>query len=91
MDKAIVERAVQALAALNSFDGHGSDSVLMRGSRPVAATHAVTEGDEEKPACGSPQCAGCYEVEPGVRIHPPKCGDDYRKLLERWEAKGRTQ
>jgi putative DNA primase/helicase len=29
--------------------------------------------------CGSPQCAGCYEVEQGVRIHPPKCGEEYRK------------
>ena len=42
-------------------------------------------------ACESPHCAGCYEVEPGVRIHPPKCGDDYRAWLERWEAKGRLQ
>lgn len=24
--------------------------------------------------CGFPHCAGCYEVAPGVRIHPPKCG-----------------
>lgn len=24
--------------------------------------------------CGSPHCAGCYEVAPGVRIHPPKSG-----------------
>ena len=48
---------------------------------------------EEKPAipCGSPHCAGCYEVAPGVRIHPPKCGEGYRKWLERWEAKGRVQ
>jgi hypothetical protein len=22
-------------------------------------------------------CAGCYEVEPGVKIHPPKCGEEY--------------
>jgi hypothetical protein len=24
------------------------------------------------PPCGSPHCAGCYEVEDGKRIHPPK-------------------
>jgi hypothetical protein len=41
--------------------------------------------------CGSPHCAGCYEVGPGVRIHPPKCGKEYRAWLERWEAKGRPQ
>ena len=22
--------------------------------------------------CGDPSCAGCYEVQPGVRIHPPR-------------------
>jgi len=41
--------------------------------------------------CDSPDCTGCYEVTPGVRIHPPKCGEDYRAWLERWEAKGRVQ
>lgn len=41
--------------------------------------------------CGSPCCAGCYEVAPGVRIHPPKCGEDYRAWLERWEVKGKVQ
>jgi hypothetical protein len=42
-------------------------------------------------ACGSSHCAGCYEVAPGVRIHPPKCGEDYRAWLERWEAKSKVQ
>lgn len=42
-------------------------------------------------ACCSPDCAGCYEVAPGVLIHPPKCGEDYRVWLERWEAKGEPQ
>jgi hypothetical protein len=22
--------------------------------------------------CNAPSCGGCYEVEPGVHIHPPK-------------------
>jgi hypothetical protein len=42
-------------------------------------------------ACGSPHCAGCYEVEPGVRIHPPKCSEEYRAWLERWQPKGKPQ
>jgi hypothetical protein len=42
-------------------------------------------------SCGSPVCAGCYEVAPGVRIHPPKSGEGYRERLERWETKGRLQ
>ncbi len=41
--------------------------------------------------CGSPDCAGCYDVGDGRKIHPPKCGEDYRAWLERWEAKGRPQ
>ena len=45
----------------------------------------------QRAVCGSPHCAGCYEVAPGVQIHPPKCGEDYRAWLERWEAKGRVQ
>lgn len=41
--------------------------------------------------CGSKHCAGCYDVGDGRRIHPPKCGRDYRKLLERWKPIGRPQ
>lgn len=35
--------------------------------------------------CGSVDCAGCYEVEPGVRIHPPRMSESYRNWNERWE------
>jgi hypothetical protein len=42
-------------------------------------------------ACGSPHCAGCYDVGDGRRIHPPKCGEKYRAWRERWEAGGRVQ
>jgi len=42
-------------------------------------------------ACGSTQCTGCYEVGDGKKIHPPKCGDEYRKWLERWQPKGKPQ
>ena len=44
-------------------------------------------------ACGSPDCAGCYivDAETGARIHPPKCGEEYRRLLERWQPKGKPQ
>jgi hypothetical protein len=42
-------------------------------------------------ACGSPHCAGCYDVGDGRRIHPPKCGEKYRAWLERWEARGKVQ
>jgi hypothetical protein len=41
--------------------------------------------------CGSPQCAGCYDVADGRKIHPPKIGKDYRSWLERWQPKGKVQ
>jgi hypothetical protein len=42
-------------------------------------------------ACGSPHCAGCYDVGDCRKIHPPKCGEEYRKWLERWQPKGKPQ
>jgi hypothetical protein len=31
--------------------------------------------------CGSTWCAGCYEVEARVFIHPPKCGKNFSRLI----------
>jgi tubulysin polyketide synthase-like protein len=42
-------------------------------------------------ACRSPHCAGCYDVGDSRKIHPPKCGEDYRKWLERWQPSGKRQ
>jgi hypothetical protein len=41
--------------------------------------------------CASSRCAGCYDIEPRVRIHPPKCEQDYLDWLKKWEPKGRVQ
>ncbi|MGD0126375.1 MAG: hypothetical protein ABSF46_13515 [Terriglobia bacterium] len=41
--------------------------------------------------CGSPQCAGCYELEPGRRIHPPRSSPHWLAWLERWQPKGPVQ
>lgn len=27
--------------------------------------------------CGSPDCAGCYDVGDGRKIHPPRCGEEW--------------
>ncbi len=40
--------------------------------------------------CGSENCAGCYSVPGGARIHPPKAAQDYLDWLVKWEAKGRV-
>jgi hypothetical protein len=63
-------------------------AVQVRPKPVIGAGHNMGQGTDP---CGSPYCAGCYEVAPGVRVHPPKCGEDYRAWLERWEAKGKMQ
>jgi hypothetical protein len=42
-------------------------------------------------ACRSPHCVGCYDVGDGRKIHPPKCSEECRKWLERWQPKGKPQ
>ena len=37
--------------------------------------------------CEDPQCAGCYQVAPGVHIHPPKCGEEYQLWKKKWEQR----
>jgi len=46
---------------------------------------------ESLAACGSPHCAGCYEVGDGRKIHPPKCGADFLRWRAWLEGKGPRQ
>jgi len=89
MDRAIVERAVRALAALNT----GRVTETRTGPAPVHApvSQARESKDGEVAPCGSAHCAGCYDVGDGKKIHPPKIGEDYQKWLEQWKAEGRVQ
>jgi hypothetical protein len=57
-------------------------------ARDAAELHV---GHEKVAHCGSPHCSGCYAVEDGKKLHPPKCGEKYRAWLVQWEAKGRVQ
>jgi hypothetical protein len=82
--------ALSVLAASKSVPC-GKQGGTPPGTLGTVGSESQTRPAAELAACGSPQCAGCYEVTPGVRIHPPKCGEDYRAWLERWEAKGRLQ
>jgi hypothetical protein len=90
VDRTIVERAVRALAALNT----GGGAIEVR-SAPASLRPPVThaENGEENAACGSPFCNGCYVVDlvTSAKIHPPKCGENYRAWLELWAAKGKVQ
>jgi hypothetical protein len=56
-----------------------------------ALRNRLAEIGADGAACGSPHCAGCYGVGDGKRIHPPRCGEKYRKWLERWQPKGKPQ
>jgi len=60
-----------------------------QGTGPEDCSNTQKHGGEA--ACGSLHCAGCYEVEPGKRIHPPKCSKEWREWLLKWEPKGRVQ
>jgi hypothetical protein len=41
--------------------------------------------------CGSPFCAGCYDVGDGRKIHPPKCGAEFLRWRAWLEGKGPRQ
>ena len=49
------------------------------------------KSETESAMCGSSHCAGCYDVGDGRKIHPPRCGEECRKWLERWQPKGKPQ
>jgi hypothetical protein len=90
MNQAIVDRAIEALAKI----GATRSSPERQTEKPTPSQRTQLNHPQEKvAACGSPDCGRCYLVDPatGARIHPPKCGEDYRAWLERWEAKGRPQ
>jgi hypothetical protein len=98
MDNAIVERALRALAEIGA--ARPATPELPRKMPELAdyapaSQHKVADKPEDQSSslapCGSSDCAGCYDVGSGRRIHPPKCGEEYRLLLERWEARGRVQ
>jgi hypothetical protein len=91
MDRGIVERAVQALAALNTRQRSEPQSLPVPSTRSVKAVQTTPPSFEKRAACVSPHCAGCCEAEPGVRIHPPGSGPEWREWLLKWEPKGLVQ
>ena len=91
--KSLALRVLQEMATRRVVQGVCPNPAKHVG-QDVGQDIVVREGRREGlSACGSPDCAGCYLVDPatGAMIHPPKCSEDYRAWLERWEAKGRVQ
>jgi hypothetical protein len=79
-----VERAVHALKAVC-----GQGNALDEEREPAHENYRTC--GLAPCGCGSLDCEGCCDVGAGRKIHPPKIGEDYRKWLERWKAKGKPQ
>lgn len=95
MDKAIVARALRALEEIGAVRSPGtgpsernsSGDIESRPSlRRSTPSQIVGELDQMAP-CGSPHCAGCYEVGEGKKIHPPKIGKAYRQWTDKWASR----
>lgn len=89
----LTQRALQALKALN--DPTGNEQPVISGqalkSQPVGGSsgqpnNLAVQGPISH--CGDLECAGCYEVEPGKRIHPRKSAQEWEDWLARWQPKG---
>jgi hypothetical protein len=99
MNLAILDRAIEALtkvgAARNPKRQVGKPMKREDNQRSTTSVPEVSRIDlshsEQSALCGAPHCAGCYEVDPGVRIHPPKSGEEWKEWLLRWEPKGKVQ
>ena len=80
--KTLAEQALDALKALSEPPSSKIEEIPEKSVRvetPVAPASL--------PPCGDPYCAGCYEVEPGRRIHPRKSGQEWDDWLARWQPK----
>ncbi len=91
MDKVIVERAVQGLASLNGPGRHEANPLPLSENTPASVVRPEGKGLDERAACGSTHCAGCYDVGDGRKIHPPKCGQDFLRWKAWLEGKGSRQ
>jgi hypothetical protein len=94
MDRAVIERALRALAEIGAartaapeLSREMPEPADLKHANPINAESSTATAD----LCGSADCAGCYNVGDGRKIHPPKIGEDYKKWLERWKPKGSVQ
>ena len=80
--KTLADRALDALRALSESPSEKAKETpkgLAQAGTPTVSTSLAP--------CGEPHCAGCYEVEPGRRIHPRKSGQEWDDWLARWQPK----
>jgi hypothetical protein len=93
--KTALDALIEELEAGTWGPAHGPTRRFAQRAERTPDTPATPLPRSHKPgtevACGSPHCAGCYELESGVRIHPPKSGPEWREWLLKWEPKGNVQ
>ncbi len=81
--------ADQALEALRAISGPANDQAKPTNvAQPQPAPLSPAAG---VPACGDPECAGCYEVGPNQRIHPRKVGQAWLEWLEQWKPNSKDK
>jgi hypothetical protein len=57
----------------------------------LRASHSREQAPNIRARCGSPYCAGCYDVGDGRKIHPPKCGEEFLRWRAWHEGRGTRQ
>jgi len=57
----------------------------------LAAPRFDASGADKLAPCGFPDCAGCYDLGDGRRIHPLKCGQEFLRWRAWLEGKGPRQ
>jgi hypothetical protein len=78
MNREIVERAVHALAALNGTKQHtGRPSVSTVSTHTGQPMPKVGDKFGTAAACGSPHCAGCYDVVDGRKFTHPSAAKSF--------------
>lgn len=40
--------------------------------------------ERDKVSCGSPDCAGCYDIGDGRKIHPPRASQEWLERQNKW-------
>lgn len=51
----------------------------------AALTGSKTTGLGQCP--GPERCGGCYQVSPGIHLHPPKVSEEWKAWLTKWQPK----
>jgi hypothetical protein len=84
-----------ALRVSRKMDALNAGQSIETRSAPAPANPRAVYAEDSKrrelAACGSPHCAGCYDVGGARKIHPPRCGERIPEVARTLEPKGKPQ